>query len=85
MKELRYSERPDRSKTIFILIATVNPRLLNFSCALPKSRVGYNAGEPIESVTYCLNIIYNPHLFASDLSCFWVYLMHQRVLTGDQG
>ena len=29
-----------------------------FSIVLPTSRVGYHAGKPIESVVYCLIIIY---------------------------
>ena len=29
-----------------------------FSSVLPTSRVGYHAGKPIESVVYCLIIIY---------------------------
>ena len=31
----------------------------SFSHVLPTSRVGYHAGKPIESVVYCLSIVYN--------------------------
>ena len=29
-----------------------------FSSVLPTSRVGYHAGEPTESLVYCLIIVY---------------------------
>ena len=33
--------------------------LVNFSCVLPISRVGYHAGKPIESVVYRLNTFHS--------------------------